>query len=184
MTFGEGGGIYNAGTATITNSTISGNNGYLRGGGILTTADLTINNSTISGNTARGVGGIDKLSGSVNLRNSIVAKNSGGNCSGVLNSDNYNLSSDETCHLYGFADLNNTDPKLGPLQNNGGPTMTMALLSGSPAIDAGNWRGCKDEPFRFLTTDQRGMPRPANVKGSLHTCDIGAYEYQGAPWDY
>ena len=185
LTFGEGGGIYNAGTATITNSTISGNNGYLRGGGILTTGQVFwINNSTISGNTARGVGGIYKLYGSVILRNSIVANNSGGNCSGVLNSEDYNLSSDETCHLYGISDLNNTDPKLGPLQNNGGPTMTMALLSGSPAIDEGDWRGCKDERGRLLTTDQRGMPRPANFKGGDNSCDIGAYENQGAPWDY
>ena len=79
----------------------------------------------------------------------------------MLNSEDYNLSSDKTCHLLGYADLSNTDPKLGPLQNNGGPTMTMALLSGSPAIDAGNGSGCRDEHRLPLTTDQRGMPRPA-----------------------
>jgi len=180
LTFGEGGGISNAGTATINNSTISGNDGYLRGGGILTgvvTAKLTINNSTISGNPALyGVGGIAKLYGSVVLQNSIVGKNSGGNCYGVLNSNGYNLSSDATCHFNNVGDLNNTDPKLGPLQNNGGPTTTMALPSGSPAIDAGNPSGCNDGHGRLLTTDQRGMPRPD--KEDTAGCDMGAYEYQ------
>jgi len=57
--------------------------------------------------------------------------------------------------------------------------MTMALLSGSPAIDEGDWRGCRDERGLPLTKDQRGMPRPANFKGTNHACDIGAYEYQG-----
>jgi len=73
-------------------------------------------------------------------------------------------------------DLNNTDPLLGSLQNNGGPTQTMALLSGSPAIDAGNPAGCTDGLGHLLKTDQRGMPRPdPEDKGG---CDMGAYESQ------
>jgi hypothetical protein len=69
-----------------------------------------------------------------------------------------------------------TDPLLGPLQNNGGPTQTQALLSGSPAIDAGNPSGCTDGNGHLLKTDQRGMPRhdPEDTRG----CDIGAYESQ------
>jgi hypothetical protein len=62
------------------------------------------------------------------------------------------------------------------LQNNGGPTQTQALLSGSPAIDAGNPSGCTDGQGHLLKTDQRGMPRrnPEDTGG----CDIGAYERQ------
>jgi hypothetical protein len=65
---------------------------------------------------------------------------------------------------------------LGPLQNNGGPTQTMALPSGSPAIDAGNPNGCTDNKGHLLKTDQRGMPRPD--KEDSGGCDMGAYESQ------
>jgi hypothetical protein len=78
--------------------------------------------------------------------------------------------------LNGTGDLNNTDPKFGPLQNNGGPTETMALLSGSPAIDAGNPSGCTDAKGNLLKTDQRGMARP-DVEDK-RGCDMGAYESQ------
>ena len=98
-----------------------------------------------------------------------------------MTSNGYNLSSDSTCNFTGPGDLNNTDPMLGPLQNNGGPTQTMALPTGSPAIDAGNPKGCTDGAGHLLTTDQRGLPRPntediADKKG----CDMGAYEKQGS----
>jgi len=69
------------------------------------------------------------------------------------------MSSDGTCNFHNSGDRNNTDPMLGPLQNNGGPTLTMALPSGSPAIDAGNPSGCTDGSGHLLTTDQRGYPR-------------------------
>ena len=62
------------------------------------------------------------------------------------------------------------DPHLGPLQNNGGPTQTQALLPGSPAINAGNPAGCRDALGALLLADQRGFPR-------LGRCDIGAYEF-------
>ena len=62
------------------------------------------------------------------------------------------------------------NPNIGPLKNNGGPTQTHALLAGSPAIDAGNTGGCRDEFGVLLTTDQRGINRPAAG------CDIGAFE--------
>jgi hypothetical protein len=67
-----------------------------------------------------------------------------------------NLSSDGTCNFNNSGDLNNTDPKLGPLQNNGGPTQTQALCPVSPAIDAGNPNGCTDGNGHLLRADQPG----------------------------
>jgi hypothetical protein len=72
------------------------------------------------------------------------------------------------------------DPRLGPLQNNGGSTHTHALLSGSPAIDAGAPAGCVDDLDLPLTNDQRGFKRPVPAGGS---CDIGAYEYFPASFE-
>ena len=179
-----GGGVISVGRLTVNNSTISGNSvtlfGY--GGGIANGVNapagtLTINNSTISENSvpssAIGGGGIRFTA---TLQNTIVANNSGGNCSGTMTSIGYNLSSDNTCNFNGPGDLNNTDPKLGPLQNNGGPTQTQALLSGSPAIDGGNPGGCTDGSGHLLKTDQRGKPRPD--KEDTGGCDMGAYERQ------
>jgi hypothetical protein len=93
-----------------------------------------------------------------------------------VTSKGYNLSSDSTCNFKSTGDLNDTNPILGPLQNKGGQTKTMALLSGSPAIDAGNPSGCTNNAGVLLKTDQRGKPRPdtEDVSG----CDMGAYERQ------
>ena len=168
-----GGGIFNGRTATINNSTISHNSAET-GGGIFNKGTITISNTTLSNNPAGG-GGIYNV-GMASLQNSIVADNSGGNCSGTMNSNGHNLSSDATCNFNNTGDLNNTDPLLGPLQNNGGPTQTEALLAGSPAIDAGNPNGCTDGSGNLLTTDQRGRPRPD--KEDSNGCDMGAYERQ------
>jgi hypothetical protein len=134
-----GGGVANLGRLVVNNSTITGNhlNGSCEGGGIYSSGILLIHSSTVSGN----LGGID---GAATLQNSIVA-NSGsvGNCNGPMTSI-FSLSSDGTCHLNGPGDKNNTKPRLGTLGNYGGPTQTIPLLSGSPAIDAGNPRGCTD----------------------------------------
>jgi len=185
-----GGGIANYGTLTVTNSTFSGNTarrslvgslagGILNGGLFQSSGTLAINNSTFSGNIARGGrgGGIFNVQGStVVLQNSIVANNTGGDCSGGLTSRGYNLSSDDTCNFNGTGDLNDTDPKLGRLRNNGGATETFALLPGSPAIDSGNPNGCTDSNGHLLKTDQRGEPRPD--KEDSGGCDRGAYERQ------
>ena len=72
--------------------------------------------------------------------------------------------------------MNNADPMLGPLQNNGGPTETVPVLTGSPAIDAGNPNGCTDSNGRLLKTDQRGRPRPDREDKT--GCDMGSYERQ------
>jgi len=173
---GAFGGMYNGGTMTISSSTISGNKGGLNGGGFNNTGTVTISNSTISGNSTGISGGGIYSSGTVTLQDTIVANNTGGNCDGTMTSKGYNLSSDGTCSFSGPGDLNNTDPNLGPLQNNGGPTQTQGLLSGSPAIDAGNPTGCTDVNGRLLKTDQRGAPRPD--KEDTGDCDMGAFERQ------
>lgn len=176
-----GGGIFgSAATLTVNNSTISGNSTNERGGGIVANAFTTIiSSSTISGNTSAfdGGGGIFVNSGTTTLQNSIVANNpSGGSCRGAITSNGYNLSSDNSCNFHQTGDLNNTNPLLGPLQNNGGPTQTEALLDGSPAIDSGNPSGCTDGQGHLLNTDQRGMPRPDREDSG--GCDRGAYERQ------
>jgi hypothetical protein len=180
-----GGGIDSDGMFKINNSTFSGNK--LRfmllcrfvclgnGAAISGTGSGTISNSTIAGNSALYLGGVG--SNVATLQNTIMADNSGGNCGTVrVTSKGYNLSSDGTCALTGPGDMNNTDPMLGPLQGNGGPTQTMELLPGSPAIDAGNPSGCTDSDGNLLKTDQRGMPRPDEEDNG--GCDIGAYESQ------
>jgi hypothetical protein len=93
-----------------------------------------------------------------------------------MTSKGYNLSSDNTCNFNDTGDLNNTDPKLGQFGTYGGPTQTIPLLSGSPAIDAGNPSGCTDGKGHLLKTDQRGKPRPD--KEDTGGCDMGAYERQ------
>jgi hypothetical protein len=186
VSVGDGGGIFNGGTATINNSTISGNTarcssrcGGAAGGGISNDGTLAINNSTLTGNSAKGIGGsiYTYSEGTAILQNTIVANSpSGGNCGGSVSSKGYNLSSDATCNFTSTGDLNNTDPMLGPLQYNGGPTQTMALPSGSPAVDAGNPSGCTDGLGHLLTTDQRGKPRHDTEDSG--GCDMGAYERQ------
>jgi hypothetical protein len=182
-----GAGIYNnGGTVEINNSSVAGNNAQAaplmnairsQGGGIYNSGILTISNSTVSFNGAVSGSGIY---GSAHLQNSIIANNhsltNGGNCHGTVSSI-FSLSSDNSCHLNGPGDLNNVDPKLGTFGNNGGPTQTVSLLSGSPAIDAGNPSGCTDGYGHLLKTDQRGLPRPDTEDRS--GCDMGAYERQG-----
>jgi uncharacterized repeat protein (TIGR01451 family) len=179
----DGGGISNRiGTATLNNSTVSGNTAR-NSGGIFNKlyvggGTVTLNNSTVSGNTATGFavgggGGIRNEDGTVTLQNSILAGNMWVNrfhsdCSGTIDSVGYNLIGDTSGCTFTptSGDLTNTDPLLGPLEGSPG---YHPLLSGSPAIDAGNPAGCTDHLGNPLLTDQRGMPR-------VGRCDIGAYE--------
>jgi hypothetical protein len=176
-----GGGIFNGGTLAINNSTLTGNSavGHAGGGIYNNGGTLAINNSTLTGNSATGIGGsiYAYSEGTAILQNTIVANSpSGGNCGGSVTSNGYNLSSDSTCNFNSTGDLNNTDPKLGQLGYYGGPTQTIPLLSGSPAIDGGRPSGCTDGQGHLLTTDQRGTPRPD--KEDTGGCDMGAYERQ------
>ncbi len=166
------------GTATISDSTISGNNGGYDGGGIYNGGTLTVTNSTFSGNTAphpggAGGGGIDSFAGSVSLAATIVADSvSGGDCSvsSAFTDGGYNLDDDGTCGLVAVTDLSDTNPQLDPsgLQSNGGPTQTIALEPGSPAIGA-----LKSAPL-CASSDQRGVVRPT-------PCDIGAFQTNVLP---
>jgi hypothetical protein len=179
-----GGGIYNAGTLTLTSSTISGNQGYggAQGGGILNDQILNLVNCTIANNSADLGGGILNIpSGTVNGKNTIIATNyapTSPDFYGSLISQRYNLignTSGMTITGDTTGNQTNVNPLLGPLQDNGGPTLTQALLHNSPAIDQGSSSGA--------TTDQRGYPRPienANIPNAIggDAGDIGAYEDQ------
>jgi hypothetical protein len=168
--YGYGGGIDNGGTLTVSNSTLAGNSAsgaYGYGGGIINSGTLTASNSTLAGNSAYDGGGISSYS-TLTMSNSIIANSlSGGDCLlYIAITDSGGNIADGNCHFTAASSRNNTDPKLDPngLQNNGGPTKTIALLPGSPAIDAAV--SCPPP-----ATDQRGIARP---QGS--GCDIGAYE--------
>lgn len=186
VAYADGGGIFNQGTIIVSNSTLVANTArhvslgfvFSRGGGISSRGPATISNSTLSGNNAMQGGGIFNYQGySAAFQNSIVANSSsGGNCAGAMTSKGYNLSSDGSCNFNGPGDMNGTNPDLGPLEYNGGPTQTMALLPGSLAIDGGNPAGCTDGLGHVLKTDQRAMPRPDSEDDA--GCDIGAYERQ------
>jgi hypothetical protein len=183
--FGYGGGIANRGNMVLLNSTVHANAAETSGGGIYaesgpTGTELTVlshstisnNQSTVSNNQGGDGGGIRIVSSPTFMRNTIVAGNRGAvgpDVSGTFASSNYNLIGD-TADGSGFGptDILNADPMLAALANNGGPTPTMALLAGSPAIDAGE---NSDAP----EWDQRGPGFPRIVNGRL---DIGAYEVQ------
>ena len=183
---GTGGGIYaeSLDDLSIVNSTISGNSANTgTGGGIYNSnSSLRITNSTITGNSAGSGGGIyneGSLGASVvEISNTILNAGASGenifNNSGTVTSLGYNLSSDDAGgYLTGPGDQINIDPLLGPLQNNGGPTFTHALLPGSPAIDAGD-PNFSPPP----STDQRGCPFDRVFNGRI---DIGSFETQPPP---
>lgn len=164
-----GGAIWNRETLTLVNSTLTGNSATSIGGAIENenSGNATILNSTFSGNSAGNGKAIYNVtgipSGVVNITNTIITNSTTTfNCAGVGGGSN-NIDIGNSC---GF-DHPNTNPLLAPLANNGGPTQTMALLPGSPAIDAGDNTTCAAAPVNGR--DQRGQPR-----GAL--CDIGAYE--------
>lgn len=167
-TTGYGGGIDEIAKSTLTlsNSTVYANSAAVQGGGVTTNSPSinTLVNDTIADNTAPGGPTQIRNFGSATIENTIVT-GSDPNCDGTLTDAGHNLDSGDTC---GFSstdgDQINTNPDLGPLQNNGGATDTTALLSGSPAINRGSNTGCP-------ATDQRGVTRPQGG-----TCDIGAYE--------
>ncbi len=194
----DGGGIHNVGDLHMTDATVAGNTASKHGGGIANAhssdalkGDVKLNGVTISGNrageknegTPAGGGVANKKPATVKVANAIIAGNrdAGGkalDCVGTLLSVGYSLiQNTDGCTVRGALTGNVTgkDPKLGPLANNGGPTQTMALLPGSPAIDTGNPAKPGSGKGACEVTDQRGRPRAANGAGTV--CDIGAFEY-------
>jgi uncharacterized repeat protein (TIGR01451 family) len=160
------------GTDSVVNSTITDNHGS---GGITSgIGQTTFSFSTITRNEGNIV---NRDSGQFVLEDSIVADptNGGSNCNGPggFTSNGNNLFDDDGTGCNAISsDLKSKNPLLGPLQGNGGPTQTRALLTGSPAIDAADDTACADVA---KSVDQRGVTRPQGPH-----CDIGAYEYQDA----
>ncbi|CAG0931818.1 putative outer membrane protein PmpB [Thermoflexales bacterium] len=186
-----GGGIFNNnGKLVLINSTLSENQSptgspVVDGGGALdqwgASPSATIVNSTIASNTAvvANRSGIWLESGTLNIESSIIARNGVTNnialSGGTFTSLGYNLTnSGAGTPFTATAELTNTDPLLGSLQDNGGSTWTHALLPDSPAIDRIpiGVHGCGTS----MTSDQRGQLRPGTF---IRLCDSGAYEVQG-----
>lgn len=173
----------NAAQVTVTNSTIALNTLAINSGGSVVISFSTIadNLSGVSASLGQDFGGATP--GSITFKASILS-NQIQNCLIVfrpplgpgISSDGYNLSSDDSCTtvFVNTGDVNNTSADLDPggLRNNGGPTQTIALLAGSPAIDAIPVNACTDVNGNPVTQDQRGVPRPQGP-----ACDMGAFEY-------
>jgi CSLREA domain-containing protein len=167
----RGGGVATlGGTLTITNSTISGNTAEGEAGGILAEEDVTLIHATVFDNvslTGTSGNGLHNEARAELFGTIIASSAPGDDCTGggTFASNGANLDGDDTCGLTATGDVPAVDPLLGPLQDNGGPTETHALLPGSPAIDAIPASECD------LAADQRGVARPQGP-----ACDMGSYE--------
>ena len=177
----------------LVNSTVSGNQASERGGGLFLDqashdgrSEAQLINSTIADNAAPAGSGVYNEYGILRLSNSIIAANQGGSScvlivsteegSGQISSAGYNLDSDGTCLPEGVrqsSDLPNGNANLGPLADNGGATLTHALLEGSQALDAAANTVCLTAPVSGV--DQRGVRRPQGAR-----CDIGAFEVESS----
>ncbi len=174
---GQGGGLYNTGAAHLTNTTVSDNFAFSFAGGIFSSGTLTLDFSTVAGNTgAGGNNGVTNSGGSATLTSSIVAYHNN-NCSGSISSGGHNVSSDASCSLTGPGDQNSTDPLLDPLGYYGGP---LSIVGGN---------------FSFLQTRRLRAGSPAidttpscglatDQRGVPRpqgpSCDSGASEYTTA----
>jgi hypothetical protein len=198
-----GGAIASFASATIGNSTFTGNSATIAGGssssaalgGAIYGVTLIFRNDTLAGDSASAPGAgasggelyynpsAGGPSPRLSIANTILAHGTtngvDSNCGGDLPPDDegYNIDSSMSCHFDTFIhthDLTNLDPLLSPLANNGGPTETMALTAGSQAIDDGLDANCAAALVGGV--DQRGHPRPEGAH-----CDIGAYEFVHIP---
>jgi hypothetical protein len=190
---GEGGAIWSSGMLMATNCTCATNlalggvgaahpypepglGGPGRGGAIFTSAGGTLVNLTLAHNRADSQavigcpagpaqgGGLAVTNSPLTVRGTIIAESSnGGEVWGVVTDAGYNICSDGTAGFTATGSLNNTDPLLGPLANNGGPTLTVGLYAGSPALDR--------IPSGYPPTDERGVSRPQGP-----AAEVGAYE--------
>jgi len=179
---GSGGGLYNYEDSSVllTNCTIYGNSlpdGGYGGGGIYNIGEAELLNCTIASNDAGpgGEGGGYGEYGDGTFENTIVANNTADGSDNdmygaAITSDGHNICTTDGSRDYfnGAGDQVNTDPGLGPLQSNGGPTWTCAIGAISPAYNG------TEETTSWV--DQRGVERPQNTYW-----DVGAYEYVGDP---
>jgi len=195
-----GGGILNSGTTTVTNSTFSGNSAVNNGGGIANSGVMSVTNSTLAGNSASGSGGgIHNNFGTLSVTNSTLSGNSASGTGGggirnaggplnltdslVVNNGASNdladiapaINSHNITGTFTFADASPAIPGA-----HGGPTATLALPFGSPAIDSGvclpTYTDAVTGTVLTVTTDGRGIARPQG-----NGCDIGAFESTGFP---
>jgi hypothetical protein len=173
----------NAGTFSLLDATLTANRaaatgagGIASGGGLSAggppKAPFVLQNDTLDANAVEGLGaqsgGGDLASGDTDVENTIVANGRGPagleNCSAGATSLGHNIDSLDECAFTASGDQVNTNPRLGPLQANGGPLETQAPAVTSPAVDAGSNSGCP-------VVDARGVARPQGA-----ACDVGAYE--------
>ena len=163
------------GEQSLTNVTIHGNESEEIGGGLFITSTVTIQNATLFGNRAPD-GATVYNRGATTIGNSILAGPlDSGNCGvdglngavAALTSAGHNRASDSSCSLSAGGDVQDSDPKLDDLADNGGATLTQLPQDGSPAID--NGANC-------APADQRGVLRPQG-----NACDIGAVEASDDP---
>ena len=188
ITHDHGSALYNEATMTVTNSTMT--LGQARDSAVYSkNGTLSLNNATITQNVGKQTAnGLIRAGGIVNISNTLIAQNRSistplSDCNGGVTSLGHNLVGEASaCGIKPAAgDLLGTstapiDAKLGPLQNNGGPTTTHALLTGSPAIDFGS-AAALGTAGACAATDQRGVARPrdGDLNGSA-VCDTGAFE--------
>ncbi len=197
-----GGGVQSSMRLRIVNSTISGNSARLNGGGVIHTGlgSIALSSSTIANNTSdsdlnnSGSGGGIRLESSnvaSEIINSIIANNVDNtsvpshDCSrsaGTISSSFNHVETMGTCaFLMGAGDVTGSDPQIETaLANNGGTSLTHAVLGSSPVIDAGNPAGCVDYLGATIAFDQRGtgFARAVDGNGDLSAiCDKGAYEF-------
>jgi hypothetical protein len=187
---GFGGGIYNISTLALISSTVVSNSarggsldssGNDFGGGIFSGSDTGLTNCTIAFNSADLGGGFYST---ISAANTIFAGNTAANGpdgNGTINSQDYNLVQNTNGITFAGAIAHNIvgqNPLLGPLQDNGGPTLTLALLPGSPAIDQGKYFGIPSDQRGFVRT--YNLPSIADAAGGNGT-DIGAFEFLPNP---
>jgi hypothetical protein len=165
----QGGGLNNIGTARLTNVTVS-NNTAASGGGIYNGGGtLSLQFSTVGDNSAPS---LNNFAGGVTVGNSILAQSAGNACGGTITSAGYNMDTGASCGFSATGDQSSvalSQLQLGPVQDNGGGTLTRAIDFSSSAVDSAG-------PCPPPATDQRGIVRPKSS-----ACDRGAYEVMGYP---
>ena len=177
--------VFNGSTATLTNTTVSGNRVLSSGSGggvaVGIGATLNVNNATITNNNAHATtgegGGVHMNGATMNMKNTVIAGNTAAaspDCRPVfgstINSLGYNLIGNTSgcAFTLGTGDQIDVPAGLNALADNGGPTSTHSLVAGGNSVDKVPPASCGG-----LTTDQRGFPRPS---ANHVNCDVGAYE--------